>query len=329
MTPLLISPLERLAYLHTVPLFSRLDPGELLALAELCVERTFGPGAAVTDSDRPVELVHIIASGRVEVRDRGRVIRRLEERDSLGLLSALARRSSPLRSLALTRVTTLALPVRALDDLLEDRFSIFDGLLRAVCRTLRSEQLEIGVRPRPTSAPPLDLDLDDRVDRIIAMQRALAFARDNPVALGELARRVTRVELAPGAPLWKTGDPASGAYLLVRGRLECRGRDGSFPIAASTACGFVDALAESRRSYGAIASGAATALRADREALLDVFEDHADLASGCLAALAAELIDALERRAAIASAVPRGLLRDTSDTAPLRVGPLAASHRYR
>ena len=309
---LLISPLERLAYLHTVPLFSRLDPGELLALAEPCFERSFRPGALLTLGDRPVEVVHIIASGQVEVTDRGQVIRRLEERDSLGLLSALAHRARAPRSRALTRVTTLALPVRALEDLLEDRFSIFDSLLRGVCRALRSEQRELLGRPAPRpTAPPLDVDLDDRVDRIIAMQRALSFARDNPVALGQLARRVTPVTLTSGTVLWERDDPAAGAYVLVRGRLSCSDGERTFHVNAAGTCGFVDALAEARRSYRAIASGTATLLRADREALLDVFEDHADLASGCLAMIAAELLDVLEQRASSATDVPSGLLRDT------------------
>lgn len=311
---LFVSPVERLVYLRTVPLFARLNAGQLAALAEHAHEYHFSAGTRLVRRGEPVDEVHIVVQGQVRV-SRGREsIRILSSRDSIGLLSLLATRrmhtSQQVEAIAMTRGMSLALPADALFDLFEDRFSIYQHVLIALCRLMRSERAklrELLERDGGGLAPPLPRQ-PDLVDRMIILGGVLDFADASSVALSQLARRAQRVSFASGEPLWRRGDTAAELVVPLSGSLKCVAlRASHFVIPAGVLCGFIDSMSASTRSYSAAAAESVEALRIDRDIVLDALEDHPDAAFGCLASLARDLLRVLARRAADTEQIPVGM----------------------
>lgn len=297
---LFVSPIERLIYLRTVPLFAHLTADELVAVAGRTREHHFTAGDRLVRRGEAVEEVHTVVEGRVQVSRKGERLRALGSRDSIGLLSLLATRGAPsgqdVEAVASTRGMSLALSSFALFDLFERRFSIYHHVLLALCRMLRGERArrrrELAAAA-PRRAPLFGAD-PDLVDRMLVLGAVLAFARSSAVALSQLASAAELERFDAGDVLWRRGEAATHLVVPLAGSLRCSAGDGArFVVDSGVMCGFIDSMSESARSYSAIAAGPVTALRLDRDVILDALEDHPGAALDCLAALAGDLLAAI------------------------------------
>jgi len=138
--------------------------------------------------------------------------------------------------------------------------------------------------------------LKDAGDR----DRLVAFVDSRLDALADLAKEAQEVRLPAGTALWREGDAASDLWILVAGVVDCASDDDRqrFQLGPGDAMGTLGALAQMPRWYGAEVSTDLVALRISVEALLDVFEDHFEMALDLIEGLADVILRIYEEVAA-------------------------------
>lgn len=293
---------DRLLYLRTLPLFGTLPPEDLALLATYATERQFAEGALLSSEKGRVDAIHIIVEGGVRTSRGGSPIGVFGPRDTVGVLGLLARADAGVEAVTVAPSRTLQIDAEALLDLFEDHFSILQHVLRGVASLVLEKRrqilLAIETEPAPEPAPdqgpatsparPLDF-----VERIFFLRRALPRSFTSVAALAGIARRATELRLDPGALLWSQGDPADAVVIPVRGAIACIVDGGAhrFRCGAGVFVASAEALAGASHWYEARADAELLALRIPIEELIDVFDDHFELAMEMLALMASDLLD--------------------------------------
>ena len=316
---------DRLLYLRTLPLFGTLPPEDLALLATYTTERQFAAGELVTSEIGRVEAIHLIVDGSVRTSRGGTAIGVFGPRDTVGVLGLLARADAGVEVVAVSASRTLQIDADALLDLFEDHFSILQHVLSGVASLVLEKRRQILLagapdaeaeeeEPAVSHARPLDF-----VERIFFLRRALPPGFTSVAALAGIARRATELRLEPGALLWSQGDPADAVVIPVRGSIACivdggthRFRCGTGVFVASS-----EALAGALHWYEARVDSALLALRIPIEELIDVFDDHFELAMEMLALMARDLLEVSEPPAAEADAADADMARATPDVDPV------------
>jgi len=300
----LVPPLERMLHLKRMPILAGLPAREIAVLAEAASERFFPKGAAVFREGEPVPAVHVVVQGALGTSRRGVRVGGAGPGAGVGGLGVFAR--DPLGSEVVADEDTLTLELDAdtVAEVLEDRFPILHHILRETSR--RAIELVRRYRLDPTvGTPECPVSGDgsgeiDLVDRIFFLRGMAVFQRSSITALAVLARAMAQVRFEPGTVLWREGDPAPGILLLRSGFVGARSpahglrfRPGpGFPLGA------LEALAETARWYEAVAETPVVALQGDVGVLVDVFEDHFEIAMDYLAVIAQSTLRILDWRAA-------------------------------
>jgi CRP-like cAMP-binding protein len=293
--------LARILQLKRFPLIGGLPASELAFVAEVLRERMFPKGTALMRSGEPVTSVYLVLDGRVRLARQGRDLGHTGRWGGVGGFSLFARDPDGADAVAETDVTALELEADALLELLEDRFAILRHVIREMCRTFirlvqqHPPEREVRWRTAP-GGPERDLDL---VDRIVFFRQSVAFAGSSINALAELARWLSEQHVEPGTTLWREGEPARYASMIVTGVVSCTSADGGvgFRLGPGAPLGVVEAIAEVPRWYTAVAESPLVTLAGDTEGLLDVFEDNYAMALDYVAAVAREIVRLLERLA--------------------------------
>jgi CRP-like cAMP-binding protein len=227
----------------------------------------------------------------------------------VGGLGFLARDEQGISAVARTDLIALEIDGDALDEILEDRFSILQHLLRDTSRRLIDlwhqaprECLAAQVR---MSAPGFEGELD-LVERMLFLRESLPFVRASASALADLARNLVELQFPPGTVLWRRGEPARQVQLLVKGRVSCSAPIPDFVLepVPGFPIGGLDAVAGVPRWYEAVCDGPVVTLSGDIEMLFDLFEDNADVALAYLAQIARVHLGALENIAATGRPAP-------------------------
>jgi CRP-like cAMP-binding protein len=298
----LVSPVERLLYLKSLPTLSGLPAAELASLADRAVERFFSKGAVLLREGRAVNTIYLVVEGVLAVRRRGRFVTRVGPGAGVGGLGLFARDPEGAQVLAEEDTLTLELDSDTLLEVLEDRFPVLLHIVRDIARQVVDLITRLRLDPNAGAAPfqlPVDPSRElDLVERIFFLRKVPVFERASINALAELSRQTTQVRFAPGITLWHEGDPAPGIYLVlsgtIRARSEARGLD--FRFGAGSAVGAVEATADLPRFYDAVTETEVVALQGNSEALIDVFEDNFEMAMDYLAVLARFMLRVLEAR---------------------------------
>jgi predicted acylesterase/phospholipase RssA/CRP-like cAMP-binding protein len=182
--------------LRTTDLFADLDDAALAHLSSAFVDQRVSAGGYVVRQGEEADSLFVVVEGEVEVLLEGGenlTIRRLGPGSVLGeiALALGGKRSASVRAVLATRVLCLSR---------ED----FQRLLAA-----HSEMMA-----------PLSRALQDRMRRgKVAGHLHSLFGQLDPEAIREIESRVTWVRLASGKDLFRQGDAADGAYIIVVGRL--------------------------------------------------------------------------------------------------------------
>jgi hypothetical protein len=258
--------LERVLLLRTFAPFVDLAPTHLAAMAEIAEDRFFPAGAEIQPEGVPVRDVHYVISGEVEIRRAGRPVRTFGERSVVGGLAALAQVEDSAQVVAKTDVSTFSFSQEDQRDVFEDDFEVLVRIMRSVARGFlearRASGIGGGFQPDDETAPmpraPLGL-----VDKIAFLRRTGPYQQARMEAVAELAQESPEVRFSAGEKLWKAGDPSGSSLVMVAGVVTGTAEDGQQKFRFSTG------------SIGV---------------LLDLLEDHTEMAMDLLRALASNVL---------------------------------------
>lgn len=295
--------LERVLLLRTFAPFVDLAPSHLAAMAEMAEDRFYPAGAEIQPEGVPVRHVHYLLSGEVEIRRRGQVVRTLGERSVIGGLDALARVQSASQVVARSDVTAFSFSQEDQRDVFEDDFEVLIGIMRSVARgyleARRAAGGDGGFRPDDESAPmpraPLGL-----VDKLAFLRRTGPYNEARLEAVAELARESPEVRIAAGERLWRAGDPSGSSLVIVAGVVAGAADGGRqrFRFSTGSIVGGLDSLAAVPRWFDAEALTEVAAIQVSYGVLLDLLEDHTEMAMDLLRVLASGVLALRERNAA-------------------------------
>jgi CRP-like cAMP-binding protein len=298
--------LERVMKLRAFDAFAGLPPAQLAVLAELAEERFFRAGAILQEEGTPAQLIHYLIEGEVEIRRRGKPVRRLGPLSVINGLASLARVQRGHEVAVLADATTLSFTHEDQVDVFEDNFEILAGVLRGTAGALIDARALAGpgsASREPAPSPPATDRALGLVDKITALCLAAPY-EDAPLeALAELARESPEVRHAAGERLWRAGEEAGWSLVVVAGCAAAVNGDGAAArFGAGDVAGALESMAGRPRRFDAVAETDLIALRIDSGTLLDTLEQHTDMALGLLHSLARDVLALRERIAAGRSA---------------------------
>jgi CRP-like cAMP-binding protein len=292
--------LERVLLLRTFAPFADLAPAHLTAMAEMAEDRFFPAGAEIQAEGAPVRYVHYVLSGDVEIRRGGRVIRKLGERSVIGGLAALAQVRDAAQVVARSDVATFSFSQEDQRDVFEDDFEVLLRIMRSVARGfLEARKLAGaggGFRPDDESAPiphaPLGL-----VDKLAFLRRTGPYNEARLEAVAELARESPEVRFEAGHQLWRAGDPSGSSLIMVAGVVAATADQGrqTFRFSTGSIVGGLDSLAAVPRWFDAVTATDVVAIQVNYGVLLDLLEDHTEMAMDLLRVLASNTLALRER----------------------------------
>jgi CRP-like cAMP-binding protein len=297
-----LPPLERLLYLKRTPLLAGLPASELLALADAANERFFPKGSVLFREGDKASTMHFIVEGALAHDRQGHRVGVVGPGGGLGGLPLLARATMGSRAIAERDTLTLEIDADAIAELLEDRFSIVQYLLRELSRQtlelLRRHKLDPNqFFPEPPAGLPEHGGLD-LVDRLLLLRRMPVFERSSITALAELARTMANVRFEAGTLLWQEGEPSQGILMVTSGRVQARGSgEVGFEAGPGFPLGGLEALAQTPRWYSARALSPVVALQGQTDVLVDLFEDNFEMAMDYLALVSSTTLRILAWRA--------------------------------
>lgn len=277
-------PVQRLMALRQYPGFADADLAELAVLAENVIEEDFVAGAVVTRPGR-VPSLHLVIEGGIAM---GAIS--WGPRDLVGALEAIADRQTSEPMIATADTRTLQLSAADFADILEDNFGLLSNVRRALARMVlasrRRRNATPSRRPQLATANTGALGL---VDRLLVLRHQLPFTSGRIHALAALAEATREISWHAGAVIAHADDPASGSYLILEGAVRVRGAERV--VGPGDAIGALEMLGEVPHRETAEALTPVRALECPAAAVLDLIEDHTDLALAMVASLAGELLD--------------------------------------
>jgi CRP-like cAMP-binding protein len=292
---------ERLLALRGLPALAELPDGELAVIAHHTRVMSFRAGDVLLFEGQPLERLYVPVEGRITVTRAGGAPMRAERAVGGGTLGVLAGIRGAVRAVAETDALCLVLSADELLDILEDDFQIMARLLRRFALDMTSE-LRRFPRDRvvpespPTSTLPRGAGGLDLVERIFFMRMSPAFASASLDGLAQFAKLLEQVTFGEGVTIWNEGDESDGMLLVVSGSVRCSHTRGSAHTryGPTGLLGGIDVLADQPRWSTAVTETPFTALKADREMLLDVMEDNFDLARTFLSMMARTVLELRE-----------------------------------
>ena len=299
--------LERVLLLRTFAPFADLAPAHLAAMAEMAEDRYFPAGAELQPEGTPVRDVHYIISGDVEIRRAGKVIHTLGARSVIGGLAALAQERNAAQVVATSDVTTFAFTQEDQRDVFEDDFEILVRVMRSVARGFlsarRAAGADGGFQPDDESAPPPRAPLG-LVDKLAFLRRTGPYNEARIEAVAELARESPEVRLPAGTELWREGDPSGSSLIMVSGVVAGSADQGRqrFRFSTGSVVGGLDSLAAVPRWFDAVAATDVVAIQVNYGVLLDLLEDHTEMALDLLRVMASNVLALRERLGADSAA---------------------------
>ena len=294
--------LERVMKLRAYHAFDSLAPAQLAVLAELAEERFFPAGTLIQAEGTPARLIHYLIEGEVEIRRCGSSVRRLGPLSVINGLAALARLERSHEVVALADTTTLSFTQEDQIDVFEDNFEMLASVLRgvagafldALAAAAPADQLQ------PPPAPPTRDRTLSLVEKLTALRSAAPYDEAPLEALAELARESPQILVPAGETLWLAGDESAWSLVIVAGSVTGTAGGGApRRLTAGTIAGALDSMAGRVRGFDAVAETDIIGLRIESGTLLDVLEDHTDMALHLLHSMARDVLTLRERIAAL------------------------------
>lgn len=264
-------------------------PAQWSVLAGEMRDRVFKAGSVLLREGEAPASAFSVVRGQVSVSRRGVTLGEVSEDCAVGLGAMIARDAEGLGAVAATDVVALELDRDRLIDIFEDYFPILlEAIRETTTRHLRlvrrmRQVPDLGPGPQSTTAPSLDI-----VGRLLFLKRPGGpFEHGALDALADIAQRARHRHVAAGDVLWRDGDEARDACLIVKGTVLCSSSraDGPAPFRADpgSVIGPLEPIAGQPRWYDAVAEDDVEVLEHAVDDLIDVFEDHVELGTHFLA----------------------------------------------
>jgi CRP-like cAMP-binding protein len=287
--------LDSILQLRTSPLFRPFSAAQLTPLAYHAREVRFPKGAVVAQqAELWNQFCHILEG---TIRASSGEVRGI--REALGGLALFSGTGMPFEVLAEDKVRALMIPGDAVFEALEDDFQLLLQLLRVLAGQLVIEREKLGgaqsVLFRPIgdgiSAGDGELDL---VQKMLLIQRAQALQHASATALADAARNATPLSIPKGELVWRRGDVAKDSFVITSGTVSALYSDRSpIRLGSRIGVGLLEALAGIPRRHDLIAEEELRGLQTPLSRTVEAWEDHFQMATGVLAAIAHETLKAL------------------------------------
>jgi CRP-like cAMP-binding protein len=280
---------DRVLALRALPGFDTLGAPELWRVAAMLRPHVFQAGEEVVPGGMPLSSMVLLVKGRCDVTAPDGERSTLRPPDAVGSLAELLDEVKAPHVVARERTVTLVFERAELEDLLEDDFGVFQGLLRGVA--LHAVRKGFGsnvVGPPPRAVTHGQHTAADLVDLILLLKKQPHFARAELAPLAALAQQADRLEFASGSPLVSTGSASERFLILTAGRAILELPGGPVLVGAGAQLGIREALASVPAGFTAVADGAVSALGCSASALVDLVEDYSSFGLGLLHSLAHE-----------------------------------------
>lgn len=270
-----IPAVERVLALRALPEFEALTHADLALVADVARPRHFAGGELLMRPGVPMYGLHFLLDGAVRLEPAREPARTLHAREVVGDLASLFRDAPAPRVTTLEPSTTLELGRADLEEVFEDDFPIFLGVLRALARSL-ARRTPAFAEPTPGSvfaaraqlATPLAL-----VDRIVLLRRSMDFAGAEIEALAELGQQASELRVSAGRTLWRAEEPADHFVVVVDGTVHASAGTELLPYGPGATLGALESLALEPRAFTLTAQTDLRGLRLDTRVLLDLIED--------------------------------------------------------
>lgn len=309
---------ERIIYLRAIPVGAMLPPPVLKIIASYLRETSFDAGDSLMREGEPISALRLLTEGGLSLIRNGKPFGKLAPPQSLGLLGILARADGTYDAMAEVATRCLELDSETLLELLEDHFELLQATLQYLCERLMYEIMELPgetlgdlLEGKATELPERDLDL---VERMVYLRSLRVFDKANLNALAALAERVVQCRFESGAVIWRSGEPSTCTYFVLRGGARCATDDGQkrWVAGASSVIGGIEAMAGMPRWYQLTAETPLTMFKLPIDCFMDILEDDFALAMAFVALFAAQLVELLEHKAATGQStvgVPRNVTK--------------------
>lgn len=298
-----IGPLERALHLRSLPIFRHLGARELAACAQLTQERYVRRGEVLYEEHQAIHSLYLLVDGRVRLYRQGHAVSELGAADDVGLVEFLAGVPHPLRAVADSNALALVIDGAALLDLIEEHFPLFlqirhalGGELAQQQRALRAYQALAQPAPAPVAARngthPTTQPVPDFAGMLLALQQTAVFRDVGLALLAALINTDDTMRLEAGTALWQRGDEAQCLVLITAGDVACEpeNEEDVFHAGAGALLGVDAVFGDTPYAYSATATSAGAVCRITTQVLLDLAEDHFDLAAHILAHCARALL---------------------------------------
>ncbi len=285
-----VGAMDRVLYLRTLSELEGVPAAELAQLAEYGRERSFRPGEILLEEGELPRSFFVLARGRVEVSSEGLVLGHAVARQPVGLTALIGRDENGIGARAVEEVLCLEFGAEMLIDALEERFSIVQNLLRNSARQCLELWAQVDPRdsgpdsPQVLSCPTRPLDL---VERIALLRNAAPFREVGLDALAELASQLEERRWEEGDVIFAAGELGHRIEILICGSVNChhRTKDIEYTRMGGTAIGVLEAYAGVPRDYSAVAREHVVTLSTHAGVMIDLMEDHHDIALNSLAVI--------------------------------------------
>ncbi|MEM6958809.1 MAG: cyclic nucleotide-binding domain-containing protein [Myxococcota bacterium] len=296
------SRVERLIALRSFPAFADFPSEELAAMARNAVIRNFRAGERLMEEGQPPREVFFVLRGEVQLEKAGLLLRTFGPRSVVGGVAALSEDPDGYACTAMADTVALVVTAEEQLEIFEEHFDVSRRVLMGIARQILGHRLAMGSSAGFENAefeaegnPPSPTNL---VERIAHLRRALPFAGSRLEALADLAKEAVEMRLEAGEALWAEGDPAYAFVFVLWGIVEGETADGKrMRFGPNDVAGSLGSLGQQPRWYSAKAVTPVVGLRLASESLLDVFEDHSDLALAMIRAMAGGLLSIMVQHA--------------------------------
>ncbi|HKP57538.1 MAG TPA: cyclic nucleotide-binding domain-containing protein [Polyangiales bacterium] len=271
----------------------------LAALAAQLEAVRLPAGTHCDQSETTDGVIYFILEGELVAQREGRPFGSFGPRSVLGGLGVLGREPQSITFTAVRDTTALRLRGDDMFEVFEDHYELLQSAIEGLARNT----IELRRLLTPHAGYEAGLSHDDEplreplglIERMLVLRTSLAV-QTHIDELAELGRAAQEVHYRAGSPLWFEGERATHMLVMVRGKVQAETAAGmSFQFGPSDLVGSLDTLANEPRWFNARAESNVIALALDRDALLDLVEDQAELGFDILRMLARVLTRVRER----------------------------------
>jgi CRP-like cAMP-binding protein len=281
---------------------SAVSAGQLSVVADEMRDRSFKAGSVLLREGEAPVAAYSLVRGRVRLSRRGHVLGEVGPGAAVGIGGIFSRDALGLGAVATTDVLALELERDTLVDLFEDFFPLLLDAIKESSR--RHLELIRRMKQVPNQLPaihpqPFLVDGLDFVERLLLLKTPGGpFERSSVDALAEVAQRARYRAIEPGTTLWREGERAGAACLIVRGTIACASSRDDGPVRfraeSGTAIGAIEAIAGQPRWHDAVAETHVDVLEHDIDDVFDVFEDNVEMAMDFLAWVSSDALKLIE-----------------------------------